>query len=53
MAKLKFDSEGRLIDVLDGSVIQNTPEERVRQEFIQTLMTCTIERSIWLMRYLS
>lgn len=38
MARLTFDQQGNLLDVLTGEKITTTPEEKVRQEFILTLI---------------
>lgn len=41
MAKrdIEYNEEGLIIDCLDGSLLQDTPEERVRQSFIETLQS--------------
>jgi len=36
--KVCFDENGDIIDILGGGVLKNTPEERVRQRFIETLI---------------
>ena len=33
-----FNEEGKIIDILSGNVLENKPEERVRQGFIKTLI---------------
>ena len=34
-----FDENGNIIDCLSGKVLKDTPEERVRQRFINILQT--------------
>lgn len=34
---VEFNEDGLIVDCLDGSLLQDTPEERVRQRFIKTL----------------
>jgi type I restriction enzyme M protein len=34
---IEFNDEGLIVDCLDGNLLQDTPEERVRQRFIKTL----------------
>ncbi|WEV73048.1 N-6 DNA methylase [Bifidobacterium sp. ESL0790] len=35
---IRFDGAGNILDVLSGKSLSNTPEERVRQQFISTLI---------------
>lgn len=36
--KMMFNPDGNIIDILEGIELKNTPEERVRQQFIETLI---------------
>lgn len=36
--KVQFDPDGNIIDILSKETLKNTPEERVRQQFIETLI---------------
>lgn len=37
--EVQFDENGNIIDCLSGKVLRDTPEERVRQRFINILQT--------------
>ena len=37
--EVQFDENGNIIDCLSGRVLRDTPEERVRQRFINILQT--------------
>lgn len=36
--KVRFDDDDNIVDILGGGELKNTPEERVRQRFIETLI---------------
>lgn len=36
--KVRFDENGDIVDILGGGVLKSTPEEKVRQRFIETLI---------------
>lgn len=37
LVDVKFNDDGDIIDTLTGKVLKDTPEERVRQRFINIL----------------
>lgn len=39
LADVKFNDNGNIIDALSGKVLKDTPEERVRQRFINILQS--------------
>lgn len=36
--KVRFDENGDIVDILGGGCLKSTPEEKVRQRFIETLI---------------
>ena len=36
---VSFNDNGEIIDILSGQILQDTPEERVRQKFIGILIS--------------
>lgn len=39
LIEIKFNDNGDIIDTLSGKVLKDTPEERVRQRFINILQS--------------
>ena len=39
LIEVKFNDEGDIIDTLSGKILKDTPEERVRQRFINILQS--------------
>lgn len=40
LIEVNFNDEGDIIDTLSGKILKDTPEERVRQRFINLSISC-------------